>query len=78
MRFYIEPRIRFYTRTWKFKHDVINRRGKKGSLFNLKKNFILNGLTLCIYTFGEKGPFLNLKKSCIINGLTRVSVVWRG
>ena len=33
-----EPRIRFYTRTRKFKNEVTNRRGKKGpSIFEPKK-----------------------------------------
>ena len=41
--FYVEPRIRFYTRTRKIKNEVTNRRGKKGPL-NLKKSCIINGL----------------------------------
>ena len=35
-RFYMEPRITFYTRTRKFKNEVTNRRGKKGQFLNLK------------------------------------------
>ena len=40
--FYIEPRIRCYTRinisTGKLKNEVTNRRGKKGPFLNLKKS----------------------------------------
>ena len=40
----MEPRIRFDTRTRKFKNEVTNRRGKKGLFLNLKKSCIINGL----------------------------------
>ena len=43
-----EPRIRFYTRTRKFKNEVTNRRGKKGPFLNLKKSCIINGLTAAL------------------------------
>ena len=49
----MEPRIRFYTRTRKFKTEVINRRGKKSPLFNLEKSCIINGL-MGSHAFGEK------------------------
>ena len=42
---YIEPRIRLYTRTSKFKNEEKNRRGKKGQFLNLKKSCIINGPT---------------------------------
>ena len=41
--FYMEPRIRFYTRARKFKNEVTNRWGKKGPFLNLKKSCIING-----------------------------------
>ena len=44
--FYMEPRLRFYTRTRKFNNEVTNRRGKKDSFLNLTKSCIINGLTL--------------------------------
>ena len=47
--FYIEPCVRFYTRTRKFKNDFTNRRGKKGPFLNVKKYSIRNGLTVEIY-----------------------------
>ena len=39
--FYIEPRVRFYTRARKFKNEVTNRRGKKGPFLNLEKTCII-------------------------------------
>ena len=44
--FYIDSRPRFYTRTRKFKHEVTNRRGKKGPFLNLKKCRTINGLSI--------------------------------
>ena len=45
--FYMEPRIRFYTRTRKFKNEVTNR-WEKGPFLNLKKYCIRNSLRLLI------------------------------
>ena len=36
--FCLEPRIRFYTRTRKFKNEVTKQKGQKGSIFESKKN----------------------------------------
>ena len=44
--FYIEPRIRFYTRRTKFRNEVTNKRGKEGMFLNLKKSCIINGLKI--------------------------------
>ena len=44
--FYMEPRLRFYTRTRKFKNEVTNRWGKKGPSLNLKKSWIINGFSV--------------------------------
>ena len=35
--FYMEPRIRCYTRARKFENEVINRKGQKGTIFEPKK-----------------------------------------
>ena len=42
----MEPHIRFYTRTRKFKNEVTNRLGKKGPSLNLKKSWIINGFSI--------------------------------
>ena len=47
----MEPRIRFYTRTRKFKNEVTNRRGKEGPFLNLKKSCIINGLRVRMSLF---------------------------
>ena len=44
--FYMEPRIRFYTRTRKLKNQVTNGWGKKGQVLNLRTFCIINGLVV--------------------------------